>query len=218
MYHAPPGATPWPSEMPPSATTVTMGPRQRSGDDSPYHAREAPAVAEPRLRPAQVLVRDSRCLACGDAGVFRPARWRGRQRRETRAPTPVPDSAAWRRHPGDPTARWAARSRAAPASAPPDGDNGAPGRGRLCPASGGVDHRPRSRPPWLSTTGIARGGGEGGATPGAGEVARAAVARGWGGVAMRSPPASLSRCSDSCGGGEGVTSETTDDKQATIKS
>ncbi len=44
----------------------------------------------------------------------------------------------------------------------------APGRGRLCPASGGVDHRPRSRPPWLSTTGIAVGGGEGGATPGGG--------------------------------------------------
>jgi hypothetical protein len=113
----------------------------------------------------------------------------------TRAPAPVPDSAARRRPPGDPTARWAARSRAAPASAPPDGDDGAPGRGRLCPASGGVDHRPRSRPPWLSTTGIARGGGEGGATPG-----------GWGGgeggyrpgVGRRRdavpPPASSSRC------------------------
>jgi hypothetical protein len=28
----------------------------------------------------------------------------------------------------------------------------APGRGRLRPASGGIDHRPCSRPPWFSTT------------------------------------------------------------------
>ncbi len=69
-----PVATPWPSEMPPPATTVTMSLRRRAGDDSPYHAGEAPAVAEPRLRPAQVLVRDSRRPAGGDAGVFRPAR------------------------------------------------------------------------------------------------------------------------------------------------
>jgi hypothetical protein len=32
------------------------------------------------------------------------------------------------------------------------------------------------------------------------------------------PPVSLLRCSDSCGGGAGVTSETTDNKQTTIKS
>jgi hypothetical protein len=44
----------------------------------------------------------------------------------------------------------------------------APGWGRLRPASGGVDHRPCSRPPWLSTTGTALGGGEGGAAPGGG--------------------------------------------------
>jgi hypothetical protein len=35
---------------------------------------------------------------------------------------------------------------------------------------------------------------------------------------MRSPPASSLRCGDSLGGGEGVTSETIDDKQTTIKS
>ncbi len=86
----------------------------------------------------------------------------------TRAPAPAPDSAARRRPLGDPTARWAARFRAAPASAPPDGDDGAPGWGRLRPAYGGVDHRPCSRPPWLSMTGIVRGRGEGGATPGVG--------------------------------------------------
>jgi hypothetical protein len=152
--------------MPPPATTATLGLRRWAGDDSPYHAHEAPAVAEPRLRPAHVLVRDSRRPAGGDAGVFRPARLRRRPRRET--PAPSPESAARRRPPSDPTARWAARSRAAPTSAPLDGDDGAPGRGGLCPASGGVDHRPCSRPPWLSTTGIARGGGEGGATPGGG--------------------------------------------------
>ncbi len=76
------------------ATTATMGLRRRAGDDSPYRARKVPAVAEPRLRPVQVLVHDSRRLAGGDAGVFRPARWRRRPRRETHTPTPVPESAA----------------------------------------------------------------------------------------------------------------------------
>jgi hypothetical protein len=147
-----------------------MGLRWRAGDKSPYHAHEAPAFAEPCLQPAQVLVRDSRRSAGCDAGVFRQARWRRRPHRKTRAPAPAPapDSAAQHRPLGDPTARWAARSRAAPASAPPDRDDGAPGWGRLCPASGGVDHWPCSRPPWLSMTGIVQGGGEGGATPGGG--------------------------------------------------
>jgi hypothetical protein len=125
---------------------------------------------EPRLRPAQVLVRDSQRPAGGDAGVFCPVRWRWRPRRETRAPSPAPapDYAAGSRPPGDLTAQWAARSRAAPVSTPPDRDDGTPGWGRLCSASSGVDHRPCSRPPWLSTTGIARGGGVGRATPGGG--------------------------------------------------
>ncbi len=48
-HHAPPGATPWPSEMLPPATTATMGLRRRAGDDSTYHDREAPAFAEPCL-------------------------------------------------------------------------------------------------------------------------------------------------------------------------
>jgi hypothetical protein len=156
------------ARCPPPATTAMMGLRRRAGDDSQYCARELPAVAEPRLRPAQVLVHDSQRPAGGDAGVFRPAQWRQQPRRETRAPTPVPVSAAQRRPPGKPTARWAAWSRAAPGSAPPNGDDGTPGQGRLCSASGGIDHRPRSRPPWLSMTGIVRGGGEGGATPGGG--------------------------------------------------
>ncbi len=184
LYHAPPSATPWPSEMPPPATTATLGLRLRAGNNSPYHAREAPAVAEPRLRQAHVLVRDSRHPAGGDAGVFRPARLRRRPRRK--APAPSPESAARRRPPSDPTARWAARSRAAPVSAPLDGDDGAPGRGRLCPASGGIDHWPWSRPPWLSTTGIARGGGEGGATPGGG--GGHAGGRGGGGEALQCAP------------------------------
>jgi hypothetical protein len=42
-------ATPWPSEMPPPATTATMDLQRRAGNDSPYHAREAPAFAEPCL-------------------------------------------------------------------------------------------------------------------------------------------------------------------------
>ncbi len=82
------------------------------------------------------------------------------------APAPTPNSAALRRPHGNPAAQWAARSRAVPASTPPDGDDGTPGWGRLCPASGGIDHRPCSRPPWLGMTGIVWGGGEGGATPG----------------------------------------------------
>ncbi len=90
---------------------------------------------------------------------------------QTCPPAPAPASAAWRRPLGDPAARWAARSRAAPASAPPDGDDGAPGWGRLRPASSSVDHWPCSRPPWLSMTGIVWGGGEGGATPGGGSRA-----------------------------------------------
>jgi hypothetical protein len=43
---APPGATPWLSEMPPPATTATMGLRQRAGDYSPYYARETPRVLQ----------------------------------------------------------------------------------------------------------------------------------------------------------------------------
>ncbi len=92
----------------------------------------------------------------------------------------------------------------------------APGRGRLCPASSGIDHRPCSRPPWFSTTGTTRGGGEGGATPGIG--GSGGGGGGGGGVAMRPPSASSSPCGDSCGGGAGVTSETMDNKQTTIKS
>jgi hypothetical protein len=41
---------------------------------------------------------------------------------------------------------------------------------------------------------------------------------GRGGVAMRPPSASLFPCGNSCGGGAGVTSETMEDKQTTIKS
>ncbi len=49
LYHAPPGPTPWPSKMLPLASTATMGLRRWAGDDSPYHAREAPAFAKPCL-------------------------------------------------------------------------------------------------------------------------------------------------------------------------
>jgi hypothetical protein len=134
------------ARCPPPAMTVTMGLWRQAGNDSPYCTHEAPAVAEPHLRPAQVLVYDSRHLAGGDAGIFCPARWRRRPRLKTRAPAPIPDSTARHCPPGNPTARWAAKSWVAPASAPPDGDDGTPGRGRLCPASIGVDHQPRSRP------------------------------------------------------------------------
>jgi hypothetical protein len=143
--------------MLPQATTATTGLRQRAGGGSPYHAREAPAVAEPCLRPAQVLVRDSRRPAGGDAGVFRPARWWRQPRRKTCAPAPAPNSSARRRPLGNPTACWAARSRVAPACAPPDGEDGAPGWGRIRSASGSVDNWPCSRPPRLSTTGTAWG-------------------------------------------------------------
>ncbi len=129
-------------------------------------------IDEPRLRPAQVLVRDSQRPAGGDAGVVCPAQWRWRPRRKTRAPAPAPapapNYASGSRPPGNLTAQWDARSQAAPVSTPPDRDDGVPGWGRLCSASSGVDHWPCSRPPWLSTTGIAQGGGVGGATPGGG--------------------------------------------------
>ncbi len=102
----------------------------------------AAMIDEPRLQPAQVLVPDSQRPAGGDAGVFCPARWRWRPRRETRAPAPVPapNYAARSRPPGNLTAQWAARSLAALVSTPPDRDDGAPGWGRLCSASSGVDH------------------------------------------------------------------------------
>jgi hypothetical protein len=127
-------------------------------------------IDEPRLRPAQILVCDSQRLEGGDAGVFCPARWRWRPCRKTRAPAPAPtpDYAAGSRPSGNLTAQWAARSRAAPVSTPPDRDDGAPRWGSLCSASSGVDHRPCSRLPWLSTTGIAWGGGVGGDTLGGG--------------------------------------------------
>ncbi len=198
--------------------TVTMGLRWRAGDDSPYRARKAPAGAKPCLRPAQVLVHDSRRPAGGDASVFRPAGWRRQPHRKTCAPAPVPNSTAWRQPPGDPNARWAARSRAAPASAPPAGTTEPPDGEdfTLHPAAliiGHVaDRRGSAQQEWH--------GEEEKEEPrwGAGEAVRVAVAQGWGGVAMGPPPLSLLRCGDSCGGGEGVTSETADDKQATIKS
>jgi hypothetical protein len=196
-----------------------MGLQQRAGDDSPYHVHEVPAVAKPCLRPAQVLVCDSRHPASGDAGVFHLARWWRWLHQKTRAPAPAPNSADQRCPFGDSTAWWAARSRVAPGCAPPDGDDGAPGRGRLRPVSGGVDHRPCSRPPQLSTPGTIWGGKEKEEQHwGAGEGAGVAATQGGGGVAMRPPPASSSRCGDSCGGGTGVSLEATEDKQTTIKS
>ncbi len=51
---------------------------------------------------------------------------------------------------------------------------------------------------------------------GAGEGAGAAAAGGGGGVAMCPHLVFLSRCGDSCGGGMGVSSETTDNEQMTI--
>jgi hypothetical protein len=126
------------------------------------------------------MVRNSRCLASGDAGILRQARWRRQPHRVTCTPAPVPNSASQCRPLGNPNARWVARSRVAPASAPSDGDNGAPRWRRLCPASGCVDHWPCSRLPWLSTTGTTRGGGEGGAMPGRGEWAGTAVPQGGG--------------------------------------
>jgi hypothetical protein len=127
-------------------------------------------IDELRIRPAQVLVHDTQRPAGGDAGVFCPARWRWQPRCKTRTPAPTPalDYAAGSCLPGNLTAQWAARSLTVPVSTPPDRDNGTPGWGRLCSASSGVDHRPCSRPPWLSTIGIAWGGGVGGATPGGG--------------------------------------------------
>ena len=44
-HHAPPSAMLWPSKMLPPAMTATMGLRRQAGDDSPYHAGEAPVVA-----------------------------------------------------------------------------------------------------------------------------------------------------------------------------
>ncbi len=166
-----------------------MGLRRRAGDDSPYHAREALAVAEPRLRPAHMSwsvtpgVRPAVTLAysarhdCGGGRVAKPAS-------SPPPPTPLPGAASWRPQrtvgrqvPGGAGERALGRGRRRP------------GRGRLCPASGSVDHRPCSRPPWLSTRGIARGGRRRRShAGGAGEAARTAVSRGWRGVAMCPPP------------------------------
>jgi hypothetical protein len=128
----------------------------------------------PGIRPAVTL-------AC-------PAQWRQRPHCKNRAPAPTPDSAAQRHPLGDPTAWWATRSWVAPACMPLDGDDSTPGRGRLRPASGGVDYWPCSRPPRLSTKGTARGGGGGVATPG-GEGGRGGGGRvgGGGGIVSGSP-------------------------------
>jgi hypothetical protein len=85
------------------------------------------------------------------------------------SPTPLPATAPLATPPHGGPPGPGRRRQAHPqmgTTAPPDGDDGAPGWGRLCPASGSIDHQPCIRPPWLSTTGIARGGGEGGAMPG----------------------------------------------------
>jgi len=104
-----------------------------------------------------------------DGGGSRALNPHPRPRPHAPAPAPAPDSAARRCPLGDPTARWTARFQAVPARVPPDWDDGAPGWGRLSPASGGVDHQPCIRPPWLSMNGTVWGGGEGGATSGGGE-------------------------------------------------
>ncbi len=150
------------------------------------------------VRPAVTLAYSAR----HDVGGGRAANPRPRPRPRLRCLAPPP----WRPH------------RTVGRQIPGGAGERAPGWGRLRPASGGVDHRPCSRPPWLGMNGIVRGGGEGGATPGGGGGCGGGGRAGGGGVAMRPPPASSSRCVDSCGGGAGVTSETTDDEQTTIKS
>ncbi len=71
---------------------------------------------------------------------------------------------------------------------PPDRDDSAPGRIRLCPASSGVDHRPCSRPPRLSMTGTVRGGGDGGAMLGGREGCRGGGRAGVGRCCEAPPP------------------------------
>jgi hypothetical protein len=132
-----PGATPWPSEVsPPPATTATMGLRRQAGDDSPYRAREVPAVAEPRLRPAQVLgsmtpgVRPAVTLAFSarhDGGGGRAAK--PAPPPPSPSPTPLPGAAplATPPHggPPGPGRRRRARPRTG-TTAPPDGEDFAP--------------------------------------------------------------------------------------------
>jgi hypothetical protein len=204
--------------MLPQAATVTIGLRWRAGDDSPYHAHEAPAVAEGCLRPAQVLVRDSRHPSGGDTGKFCPAQWRRQPRCKTRVPAPTPDSAAQHHPLGDPTARWTARSRVAPACMPLDGDNSTPD---------GEDFNPHPVVLIIGHVADHRGsaqkeqrGGEEKEQPrqGVREGIGAAVAQGGGGIVMWPPLPSLSLWGNSCGGGTGVSPETTDKEQTTIKS
>ncbi len=47
-----------------------MGLRPQAGSDSPYYAREAPAVAEPCLQPVQVLVCDYQRPASGELTYY----------------------------------------------------------------------------------------------------------------------------------------------------
>ncbi len=82
-----------------------------------------------------------------DCGGGRTANPRPRPRPRLRYPAPAP----WQTH------------RTVGCQVPGGADKCAPGQGRLCPASSGIDHRPCSRPLWLSTTGLAWGGGVGGA-------------------------------------------------------
>jgi hypothetical protein len=85
--------------------------------------------------------------------------------------------------------------------------------------------RPYSRLPRCSTTGRARGGGGGGAGRRRRCGGGGARGRGWGrqsrkkgeGLRCCPPPASLSRCGDSLGGGTGVSSKMTDDKRMANK-
>jgi hypothetical protein len=88
------------------------------------------------------------------------------------------------------------------------------------PLHGGMPdpkQRQCSRPPWLSMTGTARGGGEGEDTPEGRGGGGGGSHAGEEGLRCTPPPASLLQCSNSCRGGAGVTLETTDNKQMTIK-
>jgi hypothetical protein len=103
-------------------------------------------------------------------------------------------------------------------SAPPYVEDGAPGPGRLCPASGSNDHWPCSRPLRFSTAEIARGGEEGGATPGGRGGGRGGSRAGGGRCCNGVPPCVLVVVRQFLQRGHGSLLETTDNKQTTMLS
>jgi hypothetical protein len=188
------------------AMTVLITPARRRRLPSHASDRRRSWSVTPGVRPAVTLAYSARHNG-GDGRAAKPA---SPPPPLTSLPSATP--LVTPPHGGPPGPGW--RRRACPwmgTTAPPDGEDFDPHPVVLI-IGHVADRRGSARKEQ-------RGGEEKEQPPrGVREGAGAAVARGGGGIVMRLPLPSSSRCGDSCGGSTGVSPETTDEEQTTIKS